>query len=210
MIIVNTKNYLEEKELKSLIKKIEKVNKNIIVAVPAIYLKEISKNTKLNIYAQHLDPVLYETTTGAVIPKMVKKIGVKGSLINHSEYQLLLGEVKIIVEQCKKYDLKSIVCASDLREVKQIIKFNPTAIAFEDPKLISSGKSITTFNPSAIIKFVSLLSKTNIIPLCGAGISTQEDVKSAKKLGCKGVLIASAIAKETHPEKLLKSLSILN
>ena len=106
MIIVNTKNYLEEKDLKSLIKKIEKANKEVIVSVPAIYLKEISKSTKLNIYAQHLDPVLYETTTGAVTPKAVKKIGVKGSLINHSEYQLLLGEIKIIVEQCKKYDLK--------------------------------------------------------------------------------------------------------
>jgi len=202
MIIVNTKNYLEEKDLKSLIKKIEKANKEVIVSVPAIYLKEISKSTKLNIYAQHLDPVLYETTTGAVTPKAVKKIGVKGSLINHSEYQLLLGEIKIIVEQCKKYDLKSIVCASDLREVKQIIKFNPTAIAFEDPKLISSGKSITKYNPKIINKFVKILSKTKIIPLCGAGISSKEDIKAAKDLGCKGVLIASAIAKKGKVEIL--------
>ena len=50
------------------------------------------------------------------------------------------------------------------------------------------------------------MKKTKILPLCGAGISTAEDVKEAYNLGCKGVLISSAIAKSKNPIQLLKQL----
>ena len=39
-----------------------------------------------------------------------------------------------------------------------------------------------------------VLLDTGIIPLCGAGVHSAKDVVAARKLGCKGVLIASAIA----------------
>ena len=41
---------------------------------------------------------------------------------------------------------------------------------------------------------------------CGAGISTASDIKEAKKLGCKGVLISSAIAKSRNPEGFLRKI----
>ena len=46
-----------------------------------------------------------------------------------------------------------------------------------------------------------------IIPLCGAGISTREDVKEALKLGTKGVLVASGIVKARNQRKALKELT---
>lgn len=202
MIIINTKNYLNEKELNSLSKKIEKINSQIILAVPAIYLKEISKKSKLKIFAQHTDPYLGETSTGAVSAKAIKLSGAKGTLINHSEYPLLFSEIENIISQCKKNNLISVVCSSNLKEIKHLKKISPTAIAFESPELISTEKSITSHNPKKIIKFVKILKDTNIIPLCGAGISNKNDIKEAYRLGCKGVLIASAVAKKGKVEML--------
>ena len=86
-------------------------------------------------------------------------------------------------------------------------KLKPYAIAFEDPKLVGSGKSITSYNAKNVLKFSKLLKSTKIIPLCGAGISSLDDIKESKKLGCKGVLISSSIAKVNKPDKLLKDIA---
>ncbi len=53
-------------------------------------------------------------------------------------------------------------------------------------------------------RFVKMLKGSKIIPLCGAGIGNLEDVLEAKRLGCKGILISSAIAKDKKPERFLK------
>jgi len=45
-----------------------------------------------------------------------------------------------------------------------------------------------------------------IVPLCGAGISNKEDVEAAKKLGVKGVLVASAIVKAENQREALLNL----
>ena len=42
--------------------------------------------------------------------------------------------------------------------------------------------------------------------LCGAGISTAEDVRASLKLGADGVLLASSVVKSPNPEKALKEL----
>ena len=58
-------------------------------------------------------------------------------------------------------------------------------------------------------KFVSLLKNTKIIPLCGAGINSKEDYLEALKLGCKGILVSSVVAKSKgkNPEKFLNEVS---
>ena len=109
--------------------------------------------------------------------------------------------------RCKKINLKVIVCAANLIEVKKIKKLNPFAIAFEDPKLISTGKSITKYKTNELKKFVSLLKNTKIIPLCGAGINSKNDYLEALNLGCKGILVSSVIANSKNPEIFLKGVS---
>ena len=82
-------------------------------------------------------------------------------------------------------------------------------MAFEDIELIATNKSITAHRKDDITKFVKLLEKSKIIPICGAGVHSAEDVQKAYNLGCKGVLIASAIANVPlkKAEELLKDLS---
>ncbi|MFH1376610.1 MAG: triose-phosphate isomerase [Candidatus Woesearchaeota archaeon] len=206
MIIINFKNYKRGKETLKLAKLIEKINKNIIVAVPSGDLEEVSKKTKLKVYAQHVDYREPGKGTGYVIPEELKSLKVKGSIINHSEHRIPKQAIKKTIQRLKKLKLKSIVCAKNLKEVKEFKKLKPYAIAYEDPKLISTKKSITEYNKESVIKFSKLLKNTKIIPICGAGINKKEDIEEAKKLGCKGVLIASAIANVKNPEKLLKQL----
>ena len=115
-------------------------------------------------------------------------------MLNHSEHPVSLQQIKTTLAKAQRLGLKMIVCAAHLIEVKEIMKLHPYAIALEDPELIGTGRSITKNQSQDVEAFASILSKTNIIPICGAGISNFEDVKAAYNLGCKGVLIASAIA----------------
>jgi triosephosphate isomerase len=74
--------------------------------------------------------------------------------------------------------------------------------------LIGSGKSITQYKPELIERFVEVIKDMNseIIPLCGAGISSSKDVQAAKELGTQGVLVASAVVKAENQREALLNL----
>lgn len=204
IILVNFKNYKTGKAALKLAKLIEKINNKILVAVPATDLEEISKKTKLKVYAQHVDYQKPGRGTGYIIPEDLKKLSVKGSILNHSEHRIPKKNIRKTIQRLKKVKLKSIICIKNLKELSEIKSLKPYAIAYEDPSLIATNKSITRFNKSSLIKFVKVLKNTKIIPLCGAGINSIEDIIEAKKIGCRGVLISSAISNSKNPEVLLK------
>ena len=202
MIIVNFKNYVVGKKSLALAKKIERINNKVIVAVPSTDISEIVKRTRLKVYAEHVDHFTGPKTTGYVIPESVKSAGSKGMLINHSEHKISMREIGLTVSRCKKLKMDSVVCVGGLSEAKKVMKFKPKAIAFEDPKLISSGKSITKYKADDVKKFALLLRGSGILALCGAGISSKEDIKASYDLGCKGVLVSSAVARDGKVEIL--------
>jgi len=206
MIIVNFKNYKQGKEVVKLAKFIEKINKKVIICVQATDIYNVSKNTKLRVYAQHVSPLTSGRGNGFVIPEAVKINGGVGTLINHSEHPLYYDEIARVINLCKKHKLKTICCVSKLKNVKKIAKLKPDAIAFEDPKLISTGKSITKYNSKTIEKFVDLLGVTNIPAICGAGISSKKDIKKAIELGCHGVLISNAVANNKNLKNIKEIL----
>ncbi len=209
MIVINFKNYKTGSEALKLAKQIEKYLPKAIICPATIDIELISQKTKLKVFSQHADIKEGNKTTGYNTLKTLKKAGISGTLINHSEHPLSATNIYKTIIVSKKLKLKSIVCTPTLRNMKMILtikKVKPHAIAFEDPKLISTGKSITKYNPKALLQFIKIMKKTKIIPLCGAGISTVEDVKQAHALGCKGILISSAIANNKNPILLLKEL----
>ncbi len=44
--------------------------------------------------------------------------------------------------------------------------------------------------------------------LCGAGVTTAEDVSKALELGSEGVLVASGVVKSKDPRTVLQSMAI--
>ncbi len=209
MIVINLKTYKQGKEVLKIVRTIQKYSPKSIIAVQPNDIDKIFSvfKRKIKIYSQHVDYAKKSgRDTGFILPETIKKDGAKGSLLNHSEHPVSLKAIKETINQCNKLKLKLIVCSSDLKQIKEIKKLNPYSIAFEDSKLIETKKSITKYNVKDLKKFILLLKKTKIIPLCGAGISSRKDVVEAKKLGCKGVLISSIVAKSKNPKKFLKEM----
>jgi len=209
MIIINFKNYVHGKAALDLARKIEIYYGKAFIAPPPLDIREVSTGVNLDVFSQHVDFQESGKSTGHILPEVVKEAGACGTLLNHSEHKLSLKDLKKTLARCVAIDLKAVVCVSSIKEAQEVVKMNPYAIAFEDSKLISTGNSITEHNPRALKRFVSLLDGTDIVPLCGAGISKGEDVAHALILGCKGVLIASAVANSPHPEKFLKEIADL-
>ncbi|MBS3074229.1 triose-phosphate isomerase [Candidatus Pacearchaeota archaeon] len=212
LVVVNFKNYVSGKDALDLARKVEIYCGNAIVAVPFLDIKEIASQVNLPVYAQHIDYFEQGRSTGYITPESLLNVGVAGSLLNHSEHKLSFTSIKKTIDRCNKLNLKLIVCASTLKDAQKIIGLKPYAIAFEDPKLIATGNSIAKYDSSAVSSFAKMLEGINIIPLCGAGISSAEDVAKAVILGCKGVLVSSAVAHPSVPqegEKFLKEISQL-
>lgn len=210
MIIVNFKNYLYDKKSLRLAQLIEKYLPKAIVAASAIDIGYLSYYTKLQIYAQHVDMPEGKRATGFLLPETIKSHGGIGTLLNHSEHRLPFDVIKKTISRVHTAGLKVVLCCETLKEAEKFKELKPFAIAFEDSKLVGSGKSITNYRADDVEKFGKMFAKEKIIPLCGAGVGSAADVLKARELGCKGVLISSAIAaaSEKHAEKLLKEISI--
>jgi triosephosphate isomerase len=209
MIVINFKNYVFGAKALDLVRKIDIYLPKSIVAVSFVDLVEIVKNTTLPVYAQHVDVHEEGRATGFVIPEAIASAGAKGSLLNHSEHPVKLKDLKKTLDRCHDAGLKVILCVSRLSKVKKFLALHPYALAFEDPAFIATGKSITSHKAHALKEFVSLVKGSLTLPLCGAGISSADDVCEALSFGCKGVLVSSAIAHSNDPEKFLKEVSRL-
>lgn len=215
IILINFKAYKKavgERALK-LAKTCQRVAKrydvNIAVAPQAIDLDDICEKTDIPVFAQHIDddpkPGAH---TGHIVAANLKKIGVEGTLVNHSEMRIPLPEIKKSISIAKKNNLVTCCCAPTVALARDVKPFRPDFIAFEVPELIGSGKAISEYAPNSVKRFVKLLERTKIVPLCGAGISKGEDVKAALELGTKGVLVASGVVKARYPENVLKKFAL--
>ena len=208
LIVVNFKNYKQGKDVLDLAKKIEKATKgkDVVVCVPATDIHVVYSQTKLKVFSQHINDKDIGSTTGFVTAESVKAVGASGTLLNHSEHRIHFEVIHRIMKRCERARLKVIFCVESISEVKKIKRWQlkPYAIAYEDRKLIGSGKSITNYKSRKVEKFARLLKGSGIKALCGAGISSSKDVESAKELGCDGVLVASAITKSKNVEKFFK------
>ncbi len=182
----------------------------IIVIPPATELRKIVENVTIPVYAQHADPYEFGAYTGWLPIAILKDIGVKGVLVNHSEHRLRLDEIVAIVEAAKKYGLETLVCADTPIAAAAVAAIKPVALAVEPPELIGTGIAVSKAKPEVITNTVQKVREVNkeVIILTGAGISSAEDVEAAIRLGTAGVLVASAIMKAQNPEKVIRDMAI--
>lgn len=211
IVILNFKAYPEAvgknaKKLAKVCNDVAKIkNVDIMIAVQPTDIFPIASKFRIKVLAQHVD-AFYGKFTGSINVKAVKDAKAFGTLLNHAEKKISYEILKTTIEECKKVKLKVIVCASDLTEAENVAKFNPDFIAFEIPELIGTEKSITQEAPTSVKRFVEIARKHNIIPLCGAGINSREDLETAIKLGTNGVLLSSAFVKAKNHKKFLLDL----
>lgn len=187
----------------------ERVNKEtmseIAIAVQPADILSVA-HLDILVFAQHVDPVNPGRNTGFITPDCVKQAGADGVMLNHSEHPMKPWEVEKAIKLCKKAGLKTLVFVSTMLEATDLKALKPDYLAYEVPELIGTGKPISGEKPDEIREFVRVISDTDIVPLCGAGISSGKDVKTAKKLGTKGVVVASAIVKAKNPKKVIETM----
>tara|TARA_B100001750_G_scaffold19217_2_gene13077 strand:- start:3029 stop:3730 length:702 start_codon:yes stop_codon:yes gene_type:complete len=200
-LVINLKNYSEIYSNYSIdIAKISEsvaseTSVEVIVCPPNPVLSKLIENVNIPIYAQHVDNAKIGSSTGSIVPELLKSINCSGSLINHSEKRIPIDEIEKLINRFHEIELTSLVCAQSIDEVEEIAKLSPDIIAIEPPELIGSGRAVSKVNPKIISESVEVVNKinNNIDVLCGAGIMTGEDVSIALELGSKGILIASGI-----------------
>ncbi len=214
MFIINCKNYDEvagEKIIKlaKLSERISKKYKIPIAIAPPHHLIPLITKFRIMILTQHLDDKKVGSTTGFMVPEIVKKSKIDGSIINHSEHRITEKEIKSLVKRLKKLKLKTVLCVKNVSEAKRYAKLNPTYIAIEPPELIGTGRAISTERPQLITNAVDAVrsAKNSTKLLCGAGIVSGDDVARAKELGSKGILVASGIVKAKNWEKIIGEFS---
>lgn len=202
-IIINFKTYKKGKDALSLAKKIEKVNKKIIIGVQATDLHSIYSLTKLSVFIEHVDCIEPGRNTGFISPEAAYVVGAKGVFLNHSEHKISYSILKKTVERCKKVGLKVLIFAGSLGEAKKIKKLMPDYLVYEPPELVAGKISVSKAKSGLIGEIKKKLGYKFLV---GAGIRTRDDVKIAMQLGASGIAVSSVITKAKNPAKKLKEL----
>lgn len=214
IVILNYKTYLESSgenalELARALKSASEESGITMVAAPqAADIYRIQYQISLPIFAQHIDPITPGGHTGSNLIETLIEAGISGSLINHSENRMKLADIDEVIQLCKQNDIESCVCTNNIATSKAIATFSPDAVAVEPPELIGTGIPVSQAQPEVVedsVKGVKSINK-KIKVLCGAGISTGDDMKAAMDLGADGVLLASGIVKAENPKEALLDL----
>ena len=215
LLVVNFKTYIEAtgKRAIELARVAEEVSRetgaNIIVAPQFTDIEPVSKTVDIPVFSQHLDSVKPGAHTGHVLAEAVKSAGAEGSLLNHSEKRISKPEIAESVKLCADADLQSLVCADTAEASVDVANMLPDMIAIEPPELIGTGISVSKARPELITMSIREIRKVNrrVRVLCGAGVTTAEDVSKALELGTEGVLVASGVVKNEDPRAVLQSMA---
>lgn len=215
IIILNFKTYVEGtgKNALKLAKIAEKASKmtgiNVCISPQYTDLAVIASNVDIPVFAQHIDPISFGAYTGHILPEAVKEAGTIGTLINHSERQILLKDVEIAVDRAKSVGLISVICSDTPKTAASVAFLKPDIVCVEPPDLIGTGISVSKARPGEVLETISLVRKVDAsaIILCGAGITIGADAEAALKLGANGVLVSSGIVKAKNQETALLSIA---
>ncbi|EKE12972.1 MAG: hypothetical protein ACD_13C00109G0006 [uncultured bacterium] len=215
MIFVNYKTFEEGSGEKAvaLTRKIEEAahesQVKIIPVVQIIDAEVVLASTTLEVWIQHVDPLNYGPHTGWTLPEEVARIGISGVFLNHSEHKFNDFEaLRTANEKAKEANLKTLIFAGSLEELKNIAALKPTLVAYEPPELVGSTEtSVARAQPEIISQAYNITQSSGEPLIVGAGVSSMEDIKKSLELGAVGVAIATAVVKAPDPKAKLLELT---
>ena len=215
LLLVNLKTYQEStgENAVRLASTAEKVSREtgvcVAVSPQTVDLRAVIDNTGIPVFAQHIDPVEPGKFTGHVTPEAIAQAGVAGTLISHSERRLPLDAIEDTIRRARETGLLQVVCVDTVERGRSVAPFGPDVIAIEPPELIGSGIPVSKARPEVVSGAVEAVHRINpgVKVLCGAGITSGEDVVAAANLGAEGVLVASGVVKAADPYRKLLELA---
>lgn len=214
IVILNFKTYLEStgenalKLAKASEIVAEETGVNMVVAPQSPDIYQISNDVTIPVFAQHADAITPGGHTGSTLMECVKEAGAVGSLINHSEQRMKLADIDFVVKSAAEKNMVSVLCTNNIETSAAAATLKPDFVAIEPPELIGSGIPVSKAEPEIVEGTVEIIHEidSKIGVLCGAGISTGDDMKAALDLGAEGVLLASGIILAEDPKEALLDL----
>ncbi|WP_440764968.1 triose-phosphate isomerase [Natronorubrum sp. DTA7] len=208
-VLVNLKTYpCDPIEVAEAVRDVnESTDARVAVAPQAANIASVAE-TGAETWAQHVDPIDYGSNTGHTLAESVADAGAVGTLINHSERRLKLADIDGSVQAAQRANLETVVCANNPAQIGAAAALGPDAVAVEPPELIGTGTPVSQADPDVVEDAVEAAQNvdSDVSVLCGAGISTGDDVVAAGDLGVEGVLLASGVAKADDPTAALEDL----
>ncbi|NWG09876.1 MAG: triose-phosphate isomerase [Nitrososphaerales archaeon] len=215
IMIINFKNYPEVSgdgaiRLARVAEKVAKeLDVEIVLAPPTPDLSRVARSVTIPVFAQHTDLAKPGSTTGFIVPEVVKACGGVGTILNHSERRVPIKVIEELIPRLKGLGLYSVVCAKTPREVKDRAVLLPDYVAVEPPELIGTGRAVSKVKPDVISRSVDEVRgvRDSVKLICGAGITSGEDVAIALELGAFGILVASGVIKSESWDSKIRELA---
>jgi len=211
LIIINFKTYLEAtgRRAVELSREFARISNatavSVAVAPQFADIAQVAAHMGIPVFAQHTDPIGPGAFTGQVLAESLEAAGADGTILNHSERTIRLSEIQNVISHVRGLQLLTVVCAGTAESAAAISLMEPDMVAVEPPELIGTGRAVSKEKPEVIQNAVRRIRSVNpsVKILCGAGISSGDDVYAALRLGAEGFLIASSIIKAPDPGKVV-------
>jgi len=202
-------------ELPKYINEINKIDKNIIIAPSSIYLLEFLNKTKHQVSSQDICYIDEGNHTGKVSWKQIKHLGIKYSLIGHSEKHDDINKINAKLKVCLKHKITPILCIGNNTPEEDIIDIlnsleisNIKKIIFAYEPIFNIGENdidIDYINKEIETIYTYLLDKYKTKPtiIYGGGINEKNINTIYNNKLLKGILIGSISADINKLKKLL-------
>jgi triosephosphate isomerase len=210
---IGLKGYVYGAEAVRLAEAADRLSRELDVSVifdpQAVDIPAVSRATeRLLVFAQHMDPVAVGRGVGAVLPEALREAGAVGTLLNHSERRMTLGDINRTIRRARELGLATLVCADSPEEAAAIAQLGPDIVLAEPPELIATSRSAATEMRGFVERSVEMVGRIDpgIIVMCGAGVQTPDDVEKMIRLGVGGTGSSSGVLKAADPVALLRAM----
>lgn len=217
-IVLNHKMNLYYEELNEYIDKINQQEINLIIAPSNIYLLEFIKRCKHQISSQDICYIEEGNYTSKVSWHQMKSIGIKYSIIGHSEKNEDINKTNLKLKACLENNIKPILCFGNNENPITLIE-KLTMNINDIKEIIFAYEPINNINREYInidkvkedIKLIYqyLINKYQIKPtiLYGGGINKDNINEIYNLKGLDGILIGSISSDIDEVINLLKRIN---
>jgi triosephosphate isomerase len=210
---IGLKGYLYGADAVRLAQAADRLSRELDVSVifdpQAVDIPAVARATeRLLVFAQHMDPVAVGRGVGSVLPEALREAGAVGTLLNHSERRMTLGDINRAIVRAREVGLATLVCADSPEEAAAVAQLGPDIVLAEPPELIATSRSAATEMRGFVERSVELVGRIDpgIIVMCGAGVQTPDDVEKMIELGVGGTGSSSGVLKAADPVALMRAM----
>ena len=160
------------------------------------------------VFAQHMDPVAPGRGVGSVLAEALRDAGAVGTLLNHSEKPMALGDLRRAIERARATGLYTLVFADSPAEAAALAHLGPDIVLAEPPELIATGVSAGNVMAGFVAETVAAVKAVDpaVLVMSGAGVNGPDDVDRMMRLGLDGTGSSSGILRATDPIAAMRAM----